>query len=78
MLHLFQDDERQTYAANDLDHAKSLWKADTGQDPDDTDWMSVPDDKTITVADEDGAKVTKTAAEWAAEYGKPGYCFGGE
>ena len=78
MLHLFQDDEHQTYAANDLAHAKALWKADTGQDPDDgVRWQEIPDDKPITVHDEDGGKETKTAREWADAAFEPGYLFGG-
>lgn len=81
-LHLFQDEERQTYAARDLAHAKELWKADTGPDSDpeaDTAWTALDDSTLITVTEEDdnGVRQTKTAAEWAREYGRPGYCFGG-
>lgn len=66
-LHLFREDESgETYAARDLAHAKELWKEDTGQDPDGgTDWVAVPDDKPITVHDEDGSTERKTASEWA-------------
>lgn len=76
-LHLFREDEGgDTYAAQDLAHAKELWKSDTGQDPDvDTDWQPIPDDKAVTV-DNDGTKETKTAREWAAEMASPGAIFG--
>lgn len=76
-LHLFREDEGgDTYGARDLAHAKELWRADTGQDPDvDTDWQSIPDDAALTV-DNDGVKETKTAREWAAEVAGPGCCFG--
>lgn len=79
-LHLFQDEENQTYAARDLAHAKELWQADTGQDPEDTTWTALDDSTLITVSEEDdnGERQTKTAAEWAKEYGRPGYCFGGQ
>lgn len=78
MLHLYQDDEHRTYAANDLDHAKALWKSDTGQDPDDgIRWTEIPDDKSITVKDEDGGEETKTAREWADLAFEAGYLFGG-
>lgn len=77
-LHLFQDDEDQTYAARDLAHAKELWQADTGQDPEDTTWTSLDDSTMLTVEDEDTEdRQTKTAAEWVKEYNRPGYCFGG-
>lgn len=77
-LHLFQDDEDQTYAARDLAHAKELWRADTGQDPEDTTWTALDDSTLITVEDEEtNERQTKTAAEWVAEYNRPGYCFGG-
>lgn len=66
-LHLYREDESgETYAARDLAHAKELWKEDTGQDPEDgTDWVAVPDDRDITVHDEDGGKETKPALRWA-------------
>ncbi|NTX08961.1 transposase [Myxococcus sp. CA040A] len=74
-LHLFTDDDGNTYAARDLAHAKDLWVADTGQPIEDAgDWRSIPDDKAVTVND-DGVKSTKTAAEWAAEMSAPGCCF---
>lgn len=77
-LHLFQDDEDQTYAARDLAHAKELWQADTGQDPEDTTWTSLDDSTMLTVEDEQTEeRQTKTAAEWVKEYNRPGYCFGG-
>lgn len=77
-LHLFQDDEGQTYVARDLAHAKELWKADTGQDPEDTTWTSLSDSTMITVEDEENnERKTKTASEWVKEYNHPGYCFGG-
>lgn len=77
-LHLFQDEENQTYAARDLAHAKELWQADTGQDPEDTTWTALDDSTMLTVEDEDaGERQTKTAAEWVKEYNRPGYCFGG-
>lgn len=79
MLHLFQDGEYQTYAANDLDHAKALWKADTGSDPEaDTAWTSLDDSAMVTVESDGGERVTKTAAEWANEHSQPGYRFGGQ
>lgn len=75
-LHLFKEDGGgDVYAARDLAHAKELWKADTGEDPDGTDWEVIPDDKPCKV-DCDGVKVTKTAAEWAEEMTHPGACFG--
>lgn len=75
-LHLFTDDDGNTYAARDLAHAKALWTKDTGQDADawGTEWQAIPDDKAVTV-DEDGLKVTKTAREWASEVFAPGCCF---
>lgn len=74
-LHLFVDDDGNTYAARDLSHAKELWTADTGQPAEDAGlWQSIPDDKAVTV-DDDGVKTTKTAAEWAAEVSAPGCCF---
>lgn len=77
-LHLFQDEEDQTYAARDLAHAKELWQADTGQDGDDTTWTSLDDSTMLTVEDEEtNERQTKTAAEWVKEYNRPGYCFGG-
>lgn len=76
-LHLFKESTGgDTYAARDIAHAKELWKADTGMDPDDgNDWQPIPDDRSVTV-DVDGTKVTKTAAQWAAEMTAPGCCFG--
>lgn len=67
-FHLFRECEGgDAYAARDLSHAKELWRADTGQDPDDgTDWEEMPDDVDIKV-DDDGVMVTKTAVEWANE-----------
>lgn len=77
-LHLFQDEENQTYAARDLAHAKELWRADTGQDPEGTTWTSLDDSTMLTVEDEETEeRQTKTAAEWVKEYNRPGYCFGG-
>ncbi|WFG54132.1 hypothetical protein Mx9_p25 [Myxococcus phage Mx9] len=74
-LHLFRDDDGNTYAARDLASAKELWTADTGQPAEEAGrWKSIPDDKSVTV-DEDGVKTTKTAAEWAAEVSAPGCCF---
>lgn len=74
-LHLFTDDDGNTYAARDINHASELWVADTGQAAEDAgEWTTIPDDRVITV-DEDGVKVTKTAREWAAEMDAPGCCF---
>jgi hypothetical protein len=77
-LHLFKEYEGgDIYAARDITHAKELWHADTGENPDEnTDWGAIPDDKSLTL-DEDGAKVTKAAGKWAAEMASPGL-FGGE
>jgi hypothetical protein len=77
MLHLFIDDDNNAYAATDLDHAKSIWTSDTGMDANDTEWQCVPDERSITVDDE-GAKVTKTAGEWANETDTPGCRFGSD
>lgn len=74
-LHLFTDDDGNTYAARDLTHAKELWTADTGQPSEDAgEWTCIPDDKAITV-DDDGVKATKTAREWASAVAAPGCCF---
>lgn len=81
VLHLFQDDENHTYAANDIAHAKRLWMADTGNDAEDADdagWTALDDSTMLTVEDEETKeRQTKTAAEWVKEYNRPGYCFGG-
>lgn len=80
-LHLFTDDDGNTYAARDLAHAKELWTADTGQPAEDAgDWTSIPDDKAVTIEDEPPGerapvKVTKTAAQWANEMTAPGCCY---
>lgn len=76
-LHLFIDEDNNAYAARDLAHAKELWQADTGQDPEENGWTSVSDDKPVTV-DDDGAKVTKTAVEWANDSETPGCRFGSD
>lgn len=75
-LHLFRESNSgETYAARDLEHAKALEAATPGHDADDIPlWVAEPDDKAITV-DDDGTKVTKTAAEWANEMKAPGLCF---
>lgn len=77
LLHLFQDADGNTYAARDLDHAKELWKADTGKDSDaeGIEWRSIPDDAVLPEED-NGVVVNKTAAQHAAEARKPG-CIGG-
>lgn len=77
-LHLFKAED-DFYAARTLEHAKELWRADTGQDPDSwgTEWQSIPDDAVIPERDEDtGEVVRKTAAQHAAEAAQPG-CIGG-
>ena len=81
-LHLFRDDGGNVYAARDLAHAKALWSADTGEDPDafgwGTEWQSIPDDREITIRDDDEpSPVTKTAGEWASEAFEP-CCIGGD
>lgn len=74
-LHLFTDDDGNTYAARDLKHAKELWTADTGQPAEDAgEWTAIPDDTPLTVED-DGVKETKTAREWTEEMVRPGCCF---
>lgn len=74
-LHLFTDDDGNTYAARDLLHAKELWAYDTGLDSDEAgDWTTIPDDASLTV-DDDGVRATKTAREWVAEMVRPGCCF---
>lgn len=79
-LHLFRDDGGNVYAARDLDHAKALWNADTGEDPDSfgwgTEWQSIPDEREITFRDDDDSPVTKRAGDWANEAHQPG-CIGG-
>lgn len=75
-LHLFTDDDGNTYAARDLVHAKELWTADTGQPAEDAgEWTSIPDETPLAVNTEDEGKVTKTAREWAAEMTEPGCCL---
>jgi hypothetical protein len=74
-LHLYTDDDGNTYAARDLAHAKEIWRAETGLPPEEEgEWTEIPDDKTVTV-DDDGKKVTKPAQMWAAEMVAPGCCF---
>lgn len=80
--HLSRDDDGNVYAARDLEHAKALWNLDTGGDPDSfgwgTGWQSIPDDREITIRDDDEpGPVTKTAGEWANEAHEPG-CIGGD
>ncbi|AAK94412.1 hypothetical protein Mx8p77 [Myxococcus phage Mx8] len=76
-LHLFVDDDGNAYAARDLDHAKELWTADTGQPAEEAgDWQSIPDEREITIRDDEGT-VTKRAGDWANEAFEPG-CIGGD
>lgn len=75
-LHLYRDDDGNVYAALDLEHAKSLWVADTGQPIEDAgEWEEIPDDAVISEED-DGRVVLKTAAQHAAEAKQAG-CIGG-
>lgn len=75
MLHLFKEETSgDTYAAHDLAEAKRLMLL-TDEDAEPTEWTEIPDDRLITT-DNDGEKVSKTAAQWASEIGTPGYAFG--
>jgi hypothetical protein len=80
-LHLYRDDGGNVYAARDLAHAKELWTKDTGQPAEEAgDWQSIPDDRELTIRDDDGdsgGPVTKTAGEWANDAFEPG-CIGGD
>lgn len=77
-LHLFCDEDGNVYAARDLAHAKELWTADTGQPAEESgDWQCIPDDRTITIRDDDEGKMTLSAGEWASKAFEPG-CIGGD
>lgn len=72
-LKLLRDEDGNMYVARDVEHAKQLWTADTGQPADDAGaWMEIPATMELT-SDEDGE--TKTASEWVASAQQPG-CIG--
>ena len=77
-LHLFRDEDGNVYAARDLEHAKRLWTADTGQpEKDSGEWQSIPDNSMVLDRDEETGSIhAKTAAQYAAEVHGPG-CVGG-
>lgn len=75
-LHLFTDDDGNTYAAETLEHAKELWTKDTGLPAEEAgEWSEIPDDAVLPEED-NGVVVRKTAAQHAAEAKQAG-CVGG-
>lgn len=73
-LHLFTDDDGNTYAARDLAHAKELWTADTGKPAEEAgEWTAIPDDHVVKVEDD---IITRSllAGRYAAEVKQPGCC----
>lgn len=74
-LHVWTDDAEWVVASS-LDDVRAVLREHRGDD--DIlieDFTKLPDDKVITISDEDGSgKTSKTAAEWAAENGRGFLC----
>lgn len=76
-LHLYRDEGGNVYAARDLAHAKELCAKDIGNTADvSEEWESIPDERELTIRDDDEGTVTKRAGDWANEAHEPG-CIGG-
>lgn len=85
-LKVYVNDLPEWWVAKDKNHLHSLMfgserdTADYILDWDPEDWEEVPETQAITIhedEDRESAKVTKTAAEWAAENG-PGFLCSSE
>ena len=74
MMHCYQNDDGEIIAANSIDEAARYHDCELGgaAEPEDG-WRELPDAELVSVREDDGTVATKTAGEWAAEHGKPGY-----
>jgi hypothetical protein len=76
MMHVFSDSEEMVIAV-DVDDARAVMRELGGPDvwPDDVEIERMPDERPLTILDEEHGEIRKTFGEWAAEKGR-GYLCG--